>query len=843
MWRLVIKQTLARRARLALTGIAVTLGVAFVTGALVLTDTASTAYDEQFASAASGVDLTVRDAVAFDAAMGVEVTRDPVPPHVVDRVRGTEGVEQAVPTSRGSGLIVADGEAIVPRGPTTLSSWTPAPVGAYTVREGREPSGADEVVIDLATATAHDVTVGDTVTIQSERSAELDVVGLVGFGDEDGIPNSTIALVDDRTAQRLLDLGRGVSEVAVSATSDVTTAELRDRLSSDLGDRFEVAAGRDTAAAAADAAKTQLAYVKVMLLVLAVAALLIGGFLIANTFAIVVTQRTRELAVLRAAGATGRQVVTSVLGEALVLGAVGAAAGVGLGVLAALGLRELVSGFGVAVPDSNLVVTTRTVVVAVLVGVVVTLLAAVAPSRRAARISPIAAMRTSEHAEIMGRGRRLVGIGTAGLALLATGAGLLGAGSVALVGLGAVCAVLATVALGPVLVPAIVRVIGRPLSRAGVPGVMARQAAERAPRRVASTVTALGLSLALIAFIAVLGASIRASVGDSYREAVSADLTVESARGEMLGGLVPMVHHHVMQVEGVKAASAIRYGHWKDGAATRALTAVDPGTLPLVTDLDFAAGGLDRLRSGGVVLAEGAAADQGVEVGDRLTMTFARTGTRELEVVGLLDDADAQAMSTDYIVGLATYGRLFTERMDASVFVQVDDGVSVDVVREDIQDALVDFPTAEVRDQAAAVDGRTAMVDQVLGMVSVLLLFTVVIATLGITNTLALSIVERTREIGTLRAVGMTRRQLRGMVRGEALMVSAAALVTGASLGTGYAVAATYAIGRSTPVSVVVPFASLSAVLLLAALAGVLAGIAPARRAARLDVLAAIASE
>jgi putative ABC transport system permease protein len=299
----------------------------------------------------------------------------------------------------------------------------------------------------------------------------------------------------------------------------------------------------------------------------------------------------------------------------------------------------------------------------------------------------------------------------------------------------------------------------------------------------------------------------------------------------------------VRRLDEVAAVSRLRYGHWKDGTTTRALTAVDPATLPAVTDLHFVEGELSDLRSGGIVLAQGAATDRGVTVGDELPMTFARTGTEQLRVVGLLDDADAQALSTDYIIGLDTYRSLFSERMDASLFIKVAGGVAVGRAQAAIDQALSDFPTAEVRDQAAAVEGRTTMIDQVIGIVSALLLFTVLIAMLGITNTLALSIVERTREIGMLRAVGMTRRQLRGMIRGEAMLVAAAALVTGTALGTGFAIAAIVALGRSTPVTLTVPVGSLLALLVLAAVVGVVAGIAPARRAGRLDVLDAIAAD
>ncbi len=843
MFRLILKQTLARRARLALTVIAVTLGVTFVTGALVLTDTAQRAFDDQFGRASAGVDLTVRDAVAFDAAMGVEVARDPLKATVLDTVREVDGVAAAEPVVKGSGLITADGETIVPRGPSMLSSWLDAPLGAFTVREGRPPTGEGEVVVDLASATTHGIDIGDRVTVAAEQSSRLTVVGLAGFGDAEGLPNTTVALVTAGTAQQLLDMGSGVSEIAVALEQDATGTAVQEKLSSLLGQGVEVASSRDIAAASVDAAKSQLAYIEVTLLILAGAALMIGAFLIANTFSIVVSQRTRELAVLRAAGATGRQVVASVLGEAVAVGLLGSLAGTGLGMLAALGLRSLVGAFGVAVPQSGLVLLPRTVLLAVLIGVVVTVAAAVGPSRRAARVSPVAGLRSTEQASTGDGCRKVFGAVTGALAVTATGVALTEVGSPTLAAVGAVTAVLALVAWGPVLVPRLVRFAGRPFAVAGVPGLLARESGARSPRRVASTVTALALSLGLIAFMAVLGATVKASVAASYQETIAADLVVESARNEMLGGLPPVAHHHIQELPEVQAMSRIRYGHWKDGATTRALTAVDPATLAAVIDLDLVDGALTDLRNGGILLAEHTATARGLQVGDRMEMTFSRAGTQRLTVVGLVEDADAQALSTDYLISLGSYGRLFSERMDASLFVDVADGVSTAAAQTALEDALAELPTAEVRDQSAAVDGRSTMIDQILGMVSVLLLFTVLIAMLGITNTLALSIVERTREIGLLRAVGMTRTQVHRMVRAEAVLVAVAALVTGSLLGVGYAMAAAAAIGRTTPVTLTVPAGALFAVLLVAALVGILAGIAPARRAAKLDVLTGIAAE
>ena len=842
MLRLVLKQTLARRGRLALTLVAVALGVTFVTGSLVLTDTSNRVFDDQFATAASGVDVSVRDAVSFDSAMGVEVERDPLPSALLDRVRGVDGVAEAVAVAKGSGLIQHRGEAIVPRGPSLLSSWSPAPFGSFELRTGREPRPG-EVVVDVATAREHGISLGSEVTIQSEQVESLEVVGLAGFGDRDGLPNTTVALVSTPTAQSLLGLGKRFSELLVVADERTSTGVLSERLREAVGASYDVAASRDTADASARAAKDQLEYLQIMLFVLAGAAFLIGGFLIANTFSIVVSQRTQEIAVLRAAGATGRQVLTSVLGEALVVGALGSAVGTGLGALAASGLREVASGFGVVVPESGLVVLPRTVAVAFALGLLVTLVSALGPARRAARVAPVTAMRSADSSNRPTWRRTVSGTVLASLAVGTSALGLSREGPALLVAAGGVLALVALVVLGPALTPTLARVVGRPLRGLGVPGLLAAQSAHRAPRRTSATVLALAFSLALISFMAVLATSLKDSIRANYAEYVSAELVVESARGEMLGGLAPVVHHHVAALDEVAVASRVRYGHWKDGGTTRALTAVDPSTVTEVTRLEMVDGQVDDLAGGGIVLSEQVAKDRGLTVGDRLPMTFSRTGRQPLPVVGVMTDGASQALSTDYILGLDTYARHFSERMDASVYVAVADGTTVDEARAAVEKALADLPTAEVRDQQAAVDGRAAMVDQVLGMVTVLLLFTVLIAMLGITNTLALSIIERTREIGLLRAVGMTRAQLRATIRGEALLVAVLALVVGVLLGLGLAASAVSVLGRSAPVAFSVPLSWLVAVLVLALTTGVVAGILPARRAARLPVLEAVAAE
>jgi putative ABC transport system permease protein len=841
MFRLALANALAHRSRLALTWLAVALGVAFAAGSLVLTDTSSRLLDEQFRTTAAGVDLTVRGAAAFDAAMGVEVQRDPLPADLADRVAATPGVDRVRAAASGPGQVQVDGQAVEPAGPTILGSWAEAPFTAYRLRAGHAP-GDGEVVLDAATAAEHGIALGDTVTVSATASAQLRVVGLTGVGDGDGLANSTVVLVDLPTAQTLLDLGAGVTSVDVLAADGVAVADLRGDLAAALGEDYAVANAQDAAAASADAAKESIDYLRIVLLALAAAGLVVGAFLIANTFGIVLTQRARELALLRAAGATGRQVFTSVLVEALLVGVTGAAGGTAAGVGAAYALRGLAAGAGLALPDGPLTVTGRTIVIGLAAGILITLLAVLGPARRAARTAPVEAMRASAPAPVRpGRSRLITGWAALGLGIVQLVAAAV-LRDIAGVAVGAVLLLAGLIVLAPVLTPPLAQAVGRPLTGLGVPGRLARESTVRNPRRTAATAMALALGLALIGFVTVLGSSVKA-MGATSGEAITADLLVQSSRDEMLGGLSPEVAARIGARPEVAAVSAVRYGHWLDAGMTSALTAVDPATLPDVADIAMTAGDLAAVEEGGIVLADNVARERGLRVGDDLAMTFPRDGEQRLRVVGLMADESARALSTSYVISLDTYAQHYSENVDATVYVALADGADPAEARTALRAAVGDFPNAEVLDQAEAAAGRAAAVDQVLGLITVLLGFAVLIALLGITNTLALSIVERTREIGLLRAVGMTRAQLSGMVRAEAVLIAAVAAVVGTVLGLGLAAATLAGLSADAPLTIRVPVVQLLAVMGAAVLAGLAAGLLPARRAARLDVLTAIATQ
>jgi putative ABC transport system permease protein len=835
MNRYAFAQLLAHRVRLALTIVAVMLGVAFVSGSLVLNDTAQDLFDQQFRTASAGADLTVRTATAFDSGMGVEVERDPLPASTVTDVSDVAGVTNAVPVAKGAARLEQGGTDF---GAVQLTTWVGEPAGAYPLRDGSAPDGFGEIAIDAAAAEAFGLRIGDTVTVLAERRLDAQIVGLVGFGDAAGPPVGTAVVSSLSFAQDALGLGDDISEVLV--TTDSGAAELQPVLADALGAGVQVATAQDLATAGAEAAASNLEMLQVVLVAMSVAALVIGLFLIGNTFSIVISQRTRELAVVRAAGATGGQVLRSVLIEAAVVGIVASAAGVGLGIISTFGLRSLARTFGVSIPDGDLVVEPRTVIISVIIGVIVTIVAAVGPARRASRVSPVTAMRsTAVEARSIGRGRIVTAIGLLLVGAAAATSPTFG-GPMLFLGVGLALALTGVVLITPLAIRPLVRLIGAAGGRT-VPGQLARDAALRAPRRTGATVMALALGLALMSFVSIVGASVKEATGEQYREVIAADAVIESAGQEMLGGVHAAVFDEVADVPEVGFAARLKYGHWKDGDTTGALTAFEPGSIDDVAAIRMVEGTLTDLDSGGVVIAERVATDRNLRMGDALPMTFARTGEQSLPIVGIIADAPAQALQTDYFVSLDTYAEHYTEDMDASIFVLAKERVSSAELTSALEAALEDHPTVQVRDQAAVIAGRTQTVNQIFGLVTVLLAFAMVIAVLGIANTLALSIVERTRELGLLRAVGMSRGAVALMVQAEAVIVSLVAVVTGLILGVAASFAAVGALSTIASLDLVFPVQQLGSLAAIVAVAGLLAGLAPARRAARLPVLEAIA--
>ncbi|HEX7277142.1 MAG TPA: FtsX-like permease family protein, partial [Acidimicrobiales bacterium] len=586
-----------------------------------------------------------------------------------------------------------------------------------------------------------------------------------------------------------------------------------------------------------------LGFINTFLLVFAGISLFVGAFIILNTFSILVAQRTRELALLRALGASRGQVLASVVGEAAIVGVVASAAGLGLGILVALGLKALMGGFGIDLPGGDLILKPRTVVVSMVVGELVTVLAAIGPARRAAKLPPMAAL---SGAGTDGGGslrRRTVAgaiVAVAGIASLA--AGLFGDGGIELVGLGAALTFVGVALLMPLLAQPMAAGLGRPLPWMfwvrGISAKLARQNALRNPRRTASTASALTIGLGLVGCMAVLAASIVESGAAIIDKALAADYIVNT--DQFSPTISTEVANRLGQQPELGAVTGLKTGEFKVDGSTTSLYAGDPGTLPRLLNIDMVTGAVAALGPGDVIVEEKTAEDKALQVGDFLPVTFARTGDQDLRVAGTYE---RNQLLGNYTVSTETYLENFTENLDFVVLTRAASGFSQPQARAAVDRVAEDFPNVQVRDQAQFKAEQKRQINQALGLVSALLGLAIIIAFLGIVNTLALSVFERTRELGLLRAVGMSRRQVRGMIRGESVIISVMGAIIGLAVGVLFGWALVADLSGEGLSELVIPVGQLAAYVVIAGVLGVLAAVFPARRAARLDVLQAISHE
>jgi len=844
--RATLKGLLAHKLRLFLTAMAVVLGVSFVAGTFVLTDTINHTFDVLFREINAGVDVSVRAASGFGENTSDEAARDTVPAAVLDTVKRVPGVAVAEGQVGGyAQLIDKDGKAVTTTGAPTLGvSWTSErDLSPLRLRSGREPRRNGEVVVDAVTAKAHKLALGDQVKVLFRGPTEaFTVVGVTGFGAADNLAGATLAAFDIGTAQRVLGKVGAFDNIDVKAAAGVPAPELRQRVAGALPAGLEVVTSQQVADESAKSVQQALGFFGKALLVFAGISLFVGGFIILNTFSILVAQRTRELALLRALGASRRQVMTSVVAEAGVVGLFASLVGLGLGVLVAIGLQSLLKAFGIDLPASGTKVLPRTAVVSLVVGVVVTVVSSVAPARRASRIPPMAALRGAgvEQGGSLRR-RTLAGALVTALGAAAMLRGLFGGGSsgLSLVGLGAALVFVGVALLSPLAAGPMARVIGAPFPRiAGVAGTLGRQNAMRNPRRTAATAAALTVGLALVACVSVLAASVKSSAADVVDKYLAADYIVSTS--QFMPTISTDLAARLAQQPELAAVSALQTGPWRFQGQDRTLYAGDPATLGQVLKLDVTSGDVAGLARGDVLVGEDRAKEAHLKVGDRLPMTFARTGNRELRVAGTY--AKNQLLGS-YLISTATFDANYSDRLDFVVLAKARPGVAPAASRAAVERVTKDFPNVDLRDQAEFKKQQETQVNQALGLVSALLALSILIALFGIVNTLALSVFERTRELGLLRAVGMARRQVRSMIRGESVIIAVLGAILGLAVGVLFGWAIVSNLGDQGISHVVVPAGQLVGYVVLAAVAGVVAAVFPARRAARLDVLAAISYE
>jgi putative ABC transport system permease protein len=837
MRNVTIKGLLAHKLRLILTALAIILGVTFISGTFVLTDTLHNTFSVLFGGVYQKIDFQVRGVAQLGS--GANATRNELPESLLATVRQVPGVAAAEGGVEGYAQFVArDGQPIQTGGASTLAiSYDPnQQVSALHIISGGPPVTSGDVVMDAGTAQKYHFAVGQRVRVLSVGPVRtFTISGIAEFGSVGNLAGATLAAFTLPTAQAVVQEVGQLDDIDVVTAPGVSKPAIQRDIARVLPAGVQVVTGQTVVNENTSSVNQALSFFSTALLVFAFISLFVGGFTIFNTFSIIVGQRTRELALLRIVGASRRQVFRSVLAEAAITGLVSSVIGLGLGVLAALGLEALLRGFGITLPAGSLVFAPRTVVVGLAVGVGVTVVAAVSPARNAVRIPPVAALGGLQaDGDVSLRRRFAVGtaVALAGAVLLAIG---LAKPAIALVGVGAVAIFVGVAMLAPALARPLSSVIGRPLARLlGEPGKLGRENSMRSPRRTAQTASALMIGLALVAAMSVFGASVSRSATSSVDQAISADLIVSATGSGQLSQSLPA---RVSALPAVTVTTTVYRSQFEFQNSLATLTAVSTQHLADTVILRMAAGSAAALTQGELLIDSTTARSKHLSVGDTVPVKFAQTGSSTLRIGGIYQ---ANALIGSYLVSTGFFLPHFGPQTPGALLLRTNGSGAAD---SDVTQALAAYPNAQVQTRAQFEQAQTASVNQILGLVYALLALAVLIALIGIVNTLLLSVFERTREIGLLRAVGMKRRQVRTMIRSEAVILAIFGAIIGIVIGTGMGIALVSSLKQQGITDTVVPISSLVVFLVLAALLGLLAASWPARRAARLDVLAAIAAQ
>jgi len=786
----------------------------------------------------------VRASAQFTAQATTLPEREPLPESLLEVIAAIPGVQRVWGQVMGfAEMVDKEGKAISPSGlPTVGTSFSESD----TLVAGRAPVGPGEVVIDDVTAAKDGFKPGDQIKILFQGLVrEFTIAGLRKIDD---LLSSSTASFDLATAQELLGEDGNLDAIPVKADAGVSPEMMRTRIGAVLPERFEVVTYDQAAREAQESWTKALGFLTTALMMFAAVAMLVGAFIIFNTFSILVAQRTRELGLLRAVGASRRHIITSVLAEALMVGIVASAVGIFLGLGAAHGLLALMRMIGFELPSAPIVFRGRTAALGLVAGVVVTVASAIIPARRAMKVSPMAAIggRTSDDSVPVGR-RVGMGAGVLLVGLASLFIGLFGRvdNPLVAIGLGSAGVLVGISMLMPLIARPSAWLLGLPLVRIfGQPALLGRENAMRNPRRTSATAAALMIGITLVGVVAILAASIKSSASQTIQDTLRADFVVtpKTVAGAQ-GGVPTAVAEKLRKSKAVALVSEIRGGQWGLEGRTNTLVAVDPKTVTEVYTLDPAATvALRRLDDRqfdqrGVLVRESVAERHGWKVGDEVPMTFARTGVQPMV---LADTFTSTAVRSDYVITLAAHKDNFKQQLSLEVDVLLKPGITPEAGRVAVEEAIIDFPNVEARDRVQVLAAQKEAIDKLLVPVTALLGLSVIIALLGIVNTLALSIHERTRELGLLRAVGMGRGQLRSMVRSEAMVIAALGAVLGVVVAVFFGWALVGAMRDMGVSELVVPVRQLLALVAAAVVAGLLAGILPARRAARLPVLEAI---
>ncbi len=848
MLRVTWRNLVARKLRLLLSAFAIVLGVAFVAGSMIFTDAMGGAFDNIIEGSTSDAEVAFKGAGDFDSGQDNRT----FPASVVTALERLPEVGSAHPLNqlqtvfvigKNGKVIGGNGPPGLANNPTSATSLTGKPI--LTVVRGKYPTGPDQIALDVDTVKKGKFKLGDEVKLATPGKPPViraKLAGVVEFGSG-GLNGATMTIFDRKALQDRFFAGKDVySTVSLNAAPGVSQQQLADAAQKVLPKDLQARTGDAYVKKNQASLDKVLGFLQTFLLVFAGVALVVGIFLIINTFSILVAQRSRELALLRALGASRRQVNRSVLVEAVVVGLVGSTAGLGVGYLLALGLRWIFGLIGLDLSRADFPVTWQTVAWSYGVGVAVTAIAAILPARRASRIAPMAALRDDVAMPETSLRRRLV-IGSvlaiSGAAAMA--AGLTGDGTWGLVGVGGgVLLVLVGVSLmSAFLGQPVLLLFGLVYARLfGTVGRLASQNALRNPRRTGATASALMIGLALMTMMSIFGTSASASTDAAIGKTLTSQFIVSNVVGQPFSTAVA---DELRTSDGVAGVTELRNAYPKlKGGGSAWTVAIDPKAFQLAFAIPTVQGSFAALAPGKVAIAAPEAKARGFRMGDTVTMRFQATSVK-LQVVALFPSSPA--LPGNYVVTPDALERGGLTPLDAMVFVTKDPGASTAAVRSTIENVIKDLPTVTVKDPEGFAAEQKKQVNQFLYLIYGLLGLSVIIAILGVVNTLGLSVIERTREIGLLRAVGVSRRQLRTMIRLESVVVAVLGGVLGTLMGVLFGSTLVIALKDQGLTTLAIPWSWLAAFLLLAALAGVFASVFPARRAARQDVLKAIGTE
>jgi putative ABC transport system permease protein len=845
-----LKGLLGRKLRATLTAFAIVLGVAMVSGSFILTDTIGKSFDRIFSDSFENADVVVSSKEATSSVGAAEAPA--FPERVLDEVERLDSVAATLPSVEDRARLVGrDGDVIAGADASIafgIDGGTSDALSPIRILEGEWPRGRDEIAIDTGTAKSERFQVGDSIDVVANGPVrDYRISGIVQFGSTSSLGGTTIAVFDLETAQTLFDKREGLDAIQVAAADDVAPAELAREIAPLLPETARVRTAEAQADAESEETRSGLGIIQYFLLAFGVIALFVGSFVIANTLSITVAQRVRELATLRTIGASRRQVLWSVVLEGAAIGLLASVIGLFLGLVIAVALEALLATAGIELPSGGLVFAPRTILVSLLVGTGIAVLASLRPALRATRVPPIAAVREGAllPASRFARLGLPVALGVVAIAaaLIAFGVFASGLGTVPrllAIALGALLLFLGVALVAPRLVRPLAGLLGWPGARmGGVAGELARDNAMRNPARTATTAAALMVGLALVTFVSILGQGLRTSFSDSVAELFVADYSLNAGQEP----LNPAAARAAERAEGVEVVSAVRGDDAQAFGENVHVNGVEPD-VGEVLNMAWREGSdrtLAQLGADGAFVKDEYADEHELAVGSRLELKTPTGEVVPLRVEGVFDEPTGGSPFGEIAISSSAFDRAFANRDNEFTFVNMRGGVT-DTNTAALERAVREFPEANVETRDQFRDRQLSMLDTVLNILYALLALSVIVSLFGIVNTLVLTVFERTRELGMLRAIGMTRRQVRRMIRHESIVTALIGAALGIAVGVFLAALVTQALSDQGIVFAI-PYVTLVVFVVIAIAAGVLAAVFPARRASRLNVLEALQYE